>query len=172
MDRPHNFNHLFFEGHLSYFHTVNKATVNSHAQVLCGHNFHFSGINGQITIAWRYGSRMFSCFFFLKNLPNCFPWQLYYFTFPLAMCEWSIFPVSLLAVFWEFLTAVFWEGFSRWHSSKESACQCRRHRRCLFDPWGANIPWSRQWQPVPVFLPGKSHGHRSLVATVHGLTES
>ena len=133
----------------------------------CGHNFHFSGINGKITIAWRYDSHMFS-FFFLKKLPNCFPWQLYCFIFPLAMCEWSIFPVSLLAVFWEFLTAVFWEGFSRWHSSKESACQCRRHRRCLFDPWVSNIPWSRKWQPVPVFLPGKSHGHRSLAATVIG----
>ena len=25
------------------------------------------------------------------------------------------------------------------------------------------IPWRRKWQPIPVFLPGKSHGHRSLV---------
>ena len=24
------------------------------------------------------------------------------------------------------------------------------------------IPWSRKWQPPPVFLPGKSHGQRSL----------
>ena len=24
------------------------------------------------------------------------------------------------------------------------------------------IPWRRKWQPVPVFLPGKSHGQRSL----------
>ena len=24
-------------------------------------------------------------------------------------------------------------------------------------------PWSRKWQPTPVFLPGKSHGQRSLV---------
>ena len=24
------------------------------------------------------------------------------------------------------------------------------------------IPWRRKWQPTPVFLPGKSHGHRSL----------
>ena len=23
------------------------------------------------------------------------------------------------------------------------------------------IPWSRKWQPTPVFLPGKSHGQRS-----------
>ena len=24
-------------------------------------------------------------------------------------------------------------------------------------------PWKRKWQPTPVFLPGKSHGPRSLV---------
>ena len=24
-------------------------------------------------------------------------------------------------------------------------------------------PWRRAWQPTPVFLPGKSHGHNSLV---------
>ena len=43
---------------------------------------------------------------------------------------------------------------------KESACQCRRHR---FDPWVRKIPWRRKWRPTPVFLPGKSHGQRSLV---------
>ena len=32
------------------------------------------------------------------------------------------------------------------------------------DPWVGKILWSRQWQPTPVFLPGKSHGQRSLVA--------
>ena len=25
------------------------------------------------------------------------------------------------------------------------------------------IPWRRKWQPTPLFLPGKSHGQRSLV---------
>ena len=25
------------------------------------------------------------------------------------------------------------------------------------------IPWRREWQPTPVFLPGEFHGHRSLV---------
>ena len=42
---------------------------------------------------------------------------------------------------------------------KKSACQCRR---CRFDPWMGKIPWRRKWQPTPVFLPGKSHGQRSL----------
>ena len=30
--------------------------------------------------------------------------------------------------------------------------QCRKHRRCRFDPWVSNIPWRRKWQPAPVFL--------------------
>ena len=36
------------------------------------------------------------------------------------------------------------------------------HWRQEFDPWVGKIPWSRKWQPIPVFLPGKSHGLRSL----------
>ena len=44
----------------------------------------------------------------------------------------------------------------------ESACQCRRLRRCWFDPWVGKIPWRRKWQLNPVFLPGKSHRQRGL----------
>ena len=36
-------------------------------------------------------------------------------------------------------------------------------RETRFDPWVGKIPWRRKWQPTPVFLPGKSHGWRSLV---------
>ena len=31
-----------------------------------------------------------------------------------------------------------------------------------FNPWVRKIPWRRTQQPTPVFLPGKSHGQRSL----------
>ena len=48
-------------------------------------------------------------------------------------------------------------------SGKEPTCQCRRHKRCRFDPWVGKIPWRRKWQPTPAFLPGKFHGQRSLV---------
>ena len=35
------------------------------------------------------------------------------------------------------------------------------------------VPWWRKWQPTPVFLPGKSHGQRTLVGyTVHGVAKS
>ena len=46
---------------------------------------------------------------------------------------------------------------------KESTCQCRSLRRLGFDPWVRKIPCRRKRQPTPVFLPGKSHGQRSLV---------
>ena len=29
-------------------------------------------------------------------------------------------------------------------------------------PWVRKIPWRRKWQHSPVFLPGESHGQRSL----------
>ena len=48
-------------------------------------------------------------------------------------------------------------------SGKELACQCRRLKRQRFHPWVRKIPWKRAWQPTPVFLPGKSHGQRSLM---------
>ena len=35
-------------------------------------------------------------------------------------------------------------------------------KRHGFDPWIGRIPWSRKWQPTPVFLPGKFPGWRSL----------
>ena len=53
--------------------------------------------------------------------------------------------------------------FPRWRNGKESTCQyhkrCKRHR---FNPCIRKIPCRWKWQPTPVFLPGKSHGQRSL----------
>ena len=53
-------------------------------------------------------------------------------------------------------------GFPGGASGKEPACQRRRHKRRGFNPWDGKIPWRRAWQPTPVFLPGESHGQRSL----------
>ena len=41
--------------------------------------------------------------------------------------------------------------------------QCRRLKRRRFNPWVGKVPWRRAWQFTPVFLPGESHGQRSLV---------
>ena len=53
-------------------------------------------------------------------------------------------------------------GFPGGSVSKESACRCRKRKRHGFYPWVRKIPWSRKWQPTPVFLPGKFHEWRSL----------
>ena len=42
-------------------------------------------------------------------------------------------------------------------SGKEPVCQCKRLAMQV-----GKIPWRRKWQPTPVFLPGESHGQRSL----------
>ena len=60
-------------------------------------------------------------------------------------------------------------GLFWWLSSEDSSCQCRT---CGFDSWVRNIPQRRKWQLTPGFLLGKSHGQRSLVATVQGVTNS
>ena len=41
-------------------------------------------------------------------------------------------------------------------SGKEPTCQCRKSKRCRFNPWVGKIPWRRAWQPNPVFLLGES----------------
>ena len=58
-------------------------------------------------------------------------------------------------------------GFPGGTRGKESICWCRKHKRCEFAPWVGKIPCKGAWQPAPVFLPGESHGQRSLVAVVH-----
>ena len=40
---------------------------------------------------------------------------------------------------------------------------------CLFPK---SISWRRQWKLTPVLLPGNSHGQRSLVGCIHGVTKS
>ena len=67
-------------------------------------------------------------------------------------------PRAKMTVYLFIVCLIYRMGFPHGASGKESACQCRRHRRCRFDPWIGKIPWRRKWQPTPVFLPGKSHG--------------
>ena len=64
------------------------------------------------------------------------------------------------------------KGFCRWLSGKEPTCQCRRHKRCRFDPWVWKWqPWRRKWQPTLVFLPRESHGQRSLAGYSPGRSQ-
>ena len=54
------------------------------------------------------------------------------------------------------------KGFPGGASGKDPTCQCRRLKRCRFDPWVKKIPWRKAWQSISVFLPGESYGQRSL----------
>ena len=52
-----------------------------------------------------------------------------------------------------------------WHlkCSSSDGRVCPQWGRPRFDPWVRKVPWRRKGQPTLVFLPGKSHGQRSLV---------
>ena len=69
-----------------------------------------------------------------------------------ACCQKHPFVLSSQAV----------NGLARCRSGKDSACQCSFCKRCGFEPWVRKIPWSKKWQPTPLFLPKKSHGERKL----------
>ena len=53
-------------------------------------------------------------------------------------------------------------GFPIGASGKETACQFKRYKRHGLDPLVGEITWRRKCQPTPIFLPGESHGQRSL----------
>ena len=80
----------------------------------------------------------------------------------------------MFCVSFYFIMEYNWLELPRWRSSgKEPTCQSRRHKRCEFSPWVGKIPQRMAWQPTPVFLPGESHGQRSLVGySPWGWTES
>ena len=67
--------------------------------------------------------------------------------------------LSFMDVVW---CCIYKDRLSRWHNGKESAFQCRRHKKCTLSFCVRNVPWSRKWQPAPIFLSGKFYGQRSL----------
>ena len=52
-----------------------------------------------------------------------------------------------------------WTGFCGGSDYKESVCNAGDLNSI---PGSGRFPRRRKWQPTPVFLPGKSHGQRSL----------
>ena len=62
-------------------------------------------------------------------------------------------------LFIKVLRILYFPGSTR---GEEPACQRRRHKTPSFGPWVGKVPWRRKRQPTPVFLPGDSHGQRSL----------
>ena len=58
------------------------------------------------------------------------------------------------------LISIINEGFPGGSDGKESACNAGDLGSI---PGLGRFPWRRAWQPTPLFLPGGSHGQRSLV---------
>ena len=89
--------------------------------------------------------------------------HMFIFTPTLWKC-WKLVPfisVSPEQQLFTFSSPVHSFGLPWWLSGKESVWQSRSHRRCRFSPWARKIPLRGKWQPIPVFLPGKSHVQRS-----------
>ena len=85
----------------------------------------------------RWGSFFFSSFFF-------------FFSFQLAG---SSFPNQGSDLAWQWKHQVLTTGSPR--NSQNGTHFSHR--------WSKICNWRRRWQPTPIFLPGKSHGQRSLV---------
>ena len=57
-------------------------------------------------------------------------------------------------------------------AGKESTCSAGDTGDSGLFPGLGRFPWRQKRQATSVFLPGESHGQRSLAATVHGVTKS
>ena len=64
------------------------------------------------------------------------------------------------------------EGLPNWHSSKEPACQCRRHKRWGFSSWIWKIPGIGNDCPFQYSCLENPTDRGAWRATVHGVTKS
>ena len=53
-------------------------------------------------------------------------------------------------------------GYSLQYSRASLVAQTVKNPPAMQETWFGKSPWRRAWQPTPVFLPGESHGQRSL----------
>ena len=78
-----------------------------------------------------------------------------------AISQRVLFSRSLgFLVWWASLVGLRWSRICLWCG------------RTGFDPWVGKVPWKKEWQPTPVFLPGDPHGQRSLAGYSPGLGRS
>ena len=102
-------------------------------------------------------------------LPNVIAVIFLWFSMKIATCKsqasgrkhqsfqslgWTWKMLTLHVNIWKEPRLPWWLRWQRIH------LQCGRPG---FNPWVGKIPRRREWQPTPVFLPEKFHGHRSLV---------
>ena len=58
-----------------------------------------------------------------------------------------------------------------WLSGNKSACQCRRHRTCRFDPWVWKIPGGGNGNPFQYSCLGNPKDRGAWSAVVYGVTK-
>ena len=78
------------------------------------------------------------------------------------LCPWkTLYPLSYLGShlvckedisFYIYMYIYMFMGFLGGHSAKEPACQCRRHKRCVWS-LGRKIPWSSAGHPLQYSCP-------------------
>ena len=63
-----------------------------------------------------------------------------------------------------------------WDDPASLVAQTLKNLPAMQEIWvqslGQKDPWSRKWQPTPVFLPGEIHGQRSLVGYIPWVTKN
>jgi len=64
---------------------------------------------------------------------------------------------------WTFVSEVMLSRFVIAGGSEVKASACNVGDLGSIPRSVGKIPWRRKWQPTPVFLPGESHGQKSLV---------
>ena len=89
---------------------------------------------------------------------QCFLFSLYS-TWPIQTLNITAWSLIFLVKFLKYDI----HGLPRWHNGKESACQCRRCKRCGFNPWVGKIPWIGNGNSLQYSCPENSHGQRRLV---------
>ena len=128
--------------------TVGQAFLSlRHSRFVCNSNAH--GTLGRKEVQTN-AEREFYVEFFL----SCLKYKFYFITSKTEffMCHYVFKGVHVLSCC----------GFLGGTSSKESACQCRRRKRQRFSSWVGEDPLEEEMATIPVFLPGESHGQRSL----------
>ena len=114
--------------------------------------FHFCILAYPLTVRWE----------FWRDAP----WKLGPSFFLLAYARLHLlfyFNKSFDIYYWSVILPHLWilcfPEDSHWDLEQSICLLCGRPG---FDPWVEKIPWRRKWQPTSVFMPGKSHGQRSL----------
>ena len=88
-----------------------------------------------------------------------------------AFCLW-ICPLILSSKN-DFTSTMLFADFPSGSVVKNPPSNQESHRSHRFNPWVRKIPWRRAWQPTALFLPGESHGQKTLVGySLWGLKQS